>query len=205
MEREEALEVCRAENKRLLEQYHKGRMTGDELCQSRNSFLHRMNIQENFDRETFDEMLAACGLKKVAETYYPLDLGFTPLMNGGLYVFKNLRNTESLYFMQDAAGKTVHLGMQLQNGEELLDSNLEFQVTQQNTPEDTMKGWREYVGYGTFIGYHGEGSLYLKEQDGMMQSILYQKCYRNESDPVWQRRKKELVTGYVYVNQEESI
>lgn len=204
-EQEQRLFFCKSRNENALGKFQKGYLTEEELLGERQQVLADVMRSCRISDEERLELEQACGLEREETIYYPPDLGFDLPVHGGLYTFRKLGEVRKLLESPEPVGKEFILKLQLPCSEKKVSAevNLSFAVYDMAEGKDNYAGWKEYRGAGHFAGYHGEGQLYLRfsesEENGV-ESVLYQKCYRDFSDPAWQVRKTIPEKSFRYRN-----
>lgn len=180
----EVIRQIREKREKLESYYSKGMLSFDELLRQKTILYHDLTIMvsESDPEENIispEELLDLCGLEKeeLISGNANHELDHDSLTDGSVYVFKGLSGLEQLIRENDPEGKCFTFQLPLTRSGERIWKDFLFEVRQKKAGEDRWQGWMIYEGLGRFSIYSGEGSLIVHEEAGMIQSVLYQKCY----------------------------
>jgi len=182
-ERMKALEDCITELRIVR---RKGSCCSDEDCKK---------IEERFETAT--------GIRRVYKKEHPIDLGFDQ-MEWLSWKYEGIEGFEKLWEEEDLLGKTYEMVLLLKNGAEVARVKYEVRVESVKN-EFNQDGSRHLLvrGFGKFPGYYGDASLLVKNVEGRLTALVSQGINEDREDPIWERKKPELVDVLHRVDEEE--
>ena len=158
MDKKEDIQNIQEQMDRLESCYLKGMLSDDELLRRKSILDHELSI-----------ILSKKGNEKDHNSFG----------NGSMYVFKGLKSLESLIREKDPKGKQYTFQIPFTDSGKRIWKDLYFEVRHVKPGENNWQGWTVFDGFGRFSVYSGEGTLIVREEKEMIQSVLYQKCYRD--------------------------
>ena len=194
----EAEKKLREQKEALDRQISRGFITREEGCRRLESELYgvlfsgREELTKE-EREAWrDSLIEMLGFRKVWYEYFPADLPH-PLEAEGMWILKAEGGEKVLDSWEKEGEKILGKSFDLVYVTRLEGNSIRiparFILEREPVRED--QGWTLW-GMGHYPGFSGEASLRF---DGEM-GIAYQKAYRDESDPVWQKKKKTPVRAW---------
>ena len=156
----------------------------------------------------YQAIFASAGIhiKKVPVRYYPR----VEKMTGSLCYIRGLENTESLFMDKEPIGKTFEFKTTFKMGDEQIPADYYFKIEKEDSETgksgSPWEGWKCFEGQGRPEGcLWADASLFIRENEGTLQSAAFQKIYSDESDPIWKKRAAHPVEGYRWIGINEEI
>lgn len=177
MDKKEIIRQIKEKRESLESRYAKGMLTHDELLRNKTILYHDIMIMTRAEHS--EEVLDLCGLSKedIISSSANHELDHDLLTDGSVYVFKGLTGLENLIRDNDPEGKVFTFQLPLTCSGKRIWKDFQFEVRQKKAGQDRWQGWNVYEGFGRFSIYSGEGTLSVREDENLIQSVLYQKCY----------------------------
>lgn len=218
---EQSILDCKEKADKIYAHYMKGILTEEDLRSGKYEVARKawseiekfcenegINLKGEERDDAYQAVYTSSGIPiaKVPIRYYPT----VEWLGGSLYYFHGIENADSILYDDNPIGKTYKLKKTAKMGEEDIKLDYIFEIIREDYELEKegskWEGWRCFSGYGLLEGYgYRDGSINVREHEGEVQAIAFQKTYVNPFDPIWKRRSTHPVTGYRWLGFEEEL
>lgn len=213
---DQSITECKEISARIDSRYRKGMKTFEEVRTEKERTAYgawrkiklfcddeEIDMDKEIGRDfVYQALFASVGiqLKKVPIRYYPR----VELVTGGLCIFSVIEGADILFYNENPIGKEFRFKKTVVMGSEKVIADYYFKVRKEENNQESggrWEGWKSFSGNGRLEGYEFAGAIInLKEEEGQLQSIVYQKMYPLYSEPIWKRHSAIPVEGYTWID-----